>query len=358
MGPAKPFIWVDAFIGEKSKTPLQQYLEDKLAQLMRKVPQAPDPRYSIKISEDARAEIISNHDPREEIVAVNDPDAVNQLDLDKDQRLNMEIAMLDRGLRLEREKLAVLKDQESVAMSQAEQSHRLRRDRLLALLSFITLCLGELGAIMIFIGDWLGVDMTELSSEISRNPLGIFMLIPVSVGFFAMLLLAATKVVRARREERYLECAVYLLILVITGGCLGLLRAFQITQGVASLWIIIACVILTVGVPIAAATAKLWWRASGLRLDEVQAPLRNLRMQIRESEAHLKEMDRERADAVRRKDALTDDIQHAGTREAERRMREDTAELTALKEAVAKMAEFKRAYNWFARKRGKEVGYV
>jgi hypothetical protein len=347
---SKVYSYVDAWFPAKSNVPLERYMEDKLTQFMRKVSLAPGSPYSIETDADGRGRIIDNSTVPEEENEDDGYDPVDPFVQIKLEQANIELSALDRRIREQEEGLASLRDEENVGMDQISQFRSLRRDSLLALVSFIVLSLGELGAITFFLADWFSIDSSRLISEAKENPLGVGLLVTLGIALFGILLVIATKIVKAKREEKYLECGFYFGILLACGIVLGVMRSLQISRGELNLAVLAVSGLIATGVPIAAAIVKLWWMESARKLQQIETPIEGLKKQIRESTARLRELERLRRNAERRRDNLIRSLEISSQRNIQRQQTRREQELASLRLVLAKLSMYRGAYMWHSRK--------
>jgi len=345
----------DALIAAITGVPLERYLEDKREQMMSKEGLEPEFSNLINIGKDGRIEIDHHLNPGERVE--HHPQNRNPYIQDKYDQLNIEVSGLDRGIREEEERLQRLRDEERIAANQVEPTGPLRRDKLLALLCFVILSIGEIGALAFFLADWFGVDPSRFVTEVGRNPLGVALLIPVATGLFGFLVTTAGKVVENWEKQKPSMSALYLGILLLTGISLGIMRSLQATGGELNWGVILVCVLLTSGVPVVAAKAELWWRESTLRLDQAQAPLVNLQKEIRECLVNLRELHRLRQNADRRRETLSTNLQGTEQRKIDNRAMDHNKNMAALRRIAACLTIYKQAYLWHKTRRlKKEAG--
>jgi hypothetical protein len=324
---------LDAGSAANSRIPLKSYLKGKLIQLSEKARLRVSAADSIRIGGDGEIEIRDNPSA-EEMVSVNGTHSPYDPYLgEKCGELAIEIGNLDRSIREGQERLERLRDEEQAATEQAKPRATLMREWLISFVCFIVISAGEIGALIYVLSDWFGVDSSQLLTELRRNTLGVILLIPVAIGLFSLLLLIASKLIQAQREGKFLERALYFIILLVTGIGLGAMRAFQVTRGEINRGVMLISVMVTTGVPIVAAVIKSWWRQTALELDQVRQPLTTFRREIRKSVADLRELRRLRRNAERKREEFERHLQ----------VQEDT-EAASIRWVAARLSQYKEAY--------------
>ncbi len=333
----------DARRAVESGVPLRECIEDKVSYFLRKSPLRRDSPYSIKVTQDGQASIIE--EVRDDAQGIEDTMNVKGY-----EESGEEIANFDRRIRLEEEKLVRSREKYQVAKEQAEPAGPLLRDKLIALVVLVALSIGEIGALLFYLGDWFAIDPSRLPTEIARNTLNVVLLAFVALSVFVLLLACAMKVVQNWTKGNYYKFGLYLGILLIMGGCLGVMRALQATRGEATWEILLVCMMITAGVPIPAAAVKLWWRESALRYDDSQKEPKNLRREIREYRATIAELRRLRRNAERRRVGFERNIQRENRASARNRERQRERELRFLRKVVAISIIYREKYLFWSAK--------
>ena len=325
---------------------LKEYMEGKLRVFMRKAPVSNNPRYSINISEDGSPIIIE-----ESLYAGEEAD--NEFSTDYEE-INIALANLDRRITLGEENLQERRDELHVAEGEAEPPAPLLRDKLLALISFLFLSIGEVVALSYFLGDFFSVDVSGLGKEINRNPVGVLFLIPLAACVFTLLLVTATKVVTTWRERDLSKCSLFLGILIVVGGFLGTMRGLQAARGEVDWGLLFVSIAITTGVPIALAVIKIRWYESAVKLDKTQAVVRRLRNEIRELEAHIRGLRRLRRRAQERRARTERNMEAVDRISTRRRDRQLRRELRFLRKVAAWLNIYKEQYQWWSARKSRK----
>lgn len=347
-------IWLDGLIAKKSHIPLQMYLEDKKKPLMAKEGLGTEFSDLIQIKKDGAIMVKNNSNPPEKQLPNNRSETEDSYISIQNERIITEIGYLDRRISETEENLQRLRDKEQEAVNQASQLKPLKRDALLGLICFIIISLGEIGAFCFFLGDFLGVDASKFLSEINRNPFGAILLIPLCVGFFGLLLVTASKILKTWKEQKYTECSLYIAILLVTGIGLGIMRALQARKGEIDWAIVLISVVITAGVPIVATVAKRMWREASAKLYEQRVPLNHMQKQIIECVADLSELQRLRVNAETRRQNLIREPELKKQRDAQSLVQRENRVTSATQRVASQLTNYKRVWLWHNRKQGGE----
>lgn len=343
-------VWFDGLIAKKSHIPLQTYLKDKKETLMAKNGLPIESSHLIRIEKDGTIEVRNNSKSTQKQLPDNKGEIEHAYTSGQYERAVTEISELDRRKMETEEKLLRLKDEESEGMNQARPLRPVKRDALLGLICFLVVSAGEVGAFVFFLGDFLGVDASKFFTEITRNPVGSILLIPLAVGFFGLLLVTATKILRTWKEQKYLECSLYVALLLVTGIGLGIMRALQARKGEIDWAIVLISVVITAGVPIVAAVAKSMWRESAKELHKLHPPLNHIRKQVRECVADLSELQRLRVSAETKRQNLIKDSELRKQRDAQSLVQRENWVSTTIQKVASQLTDYKRVWLWHHRK--------
>jgi hypothetical protein len=352
-------VRIDAYFDTRravvAQIPIKVYMEGKRSQFSQKLNVGQDQPFQVAIGDDGHPRMIENQYPEHQQGGEEtDHDIVLKHRGDGYVRIGEEIGALDRKAREKDEELARLRDEEQVAMNQVQSSKELRRDKFLSLISFILLSISEIGALLFVLADWFQIDSSKLLLEAKRNPLGMILLIPTAIGLYGLLLVIANKVVQMMRKEKFIQCGLYFSMLLFIGVGIGVLRGLRASSGEINWGLLLISIVVTTGLPIIAAIAEIKWRGSAGRLNQIEAPLRNLQKRIRECSAELQEIRRLRRVAVRRMEGLKRDAEADHRRIVRTRERQRDRELKAGRKLVAILVVFVEYY-YFHLKRKEEM---